>query len=400
MLGGRWFWEERYLPSRTVGQVGERTITRRDYLIVLELNLAQFILKTQDKIKAYDQIMQTSQDEKARSFAEQARQQYVKGLDDTLTRYAQLRGGPLRYIVLNQMIEDDLILQGAARDGVTVGDDDVYRTLAAKLLSPPQEEPAIPLTPTLPLSEVGSAAMTPAAARETVVRTLSAAYDELARMLTESYGISPQISREDYIKHTVHHQRVQLLRERIGFDLVPIQEPPPQLQAYAQVMVLTIPRPITATDEFLEAAYARRKVQADVAYAQINQGADFATVGKPYAVEANEDYEPQWIVIDQLFPEQAEALRTQPLGEVGPPVKSTAGWFLFKVLRRELRPDENTVPDMRVAAFHRWLEHQRATLPVRRFPEPTAMPTGLVIPPEDADHGHTAAPTPTPASAR
>jgi hypothetical protein len=74
------------------------------------------------------------------------------------------------------------------------------------------------------------------------------------------------------------------------------------------------------------------------------------------------------------------------------------------VTRREVPSEERQLREARTEALDRWVEEQRATLSVRRFPEPTPSPTAAPVTPLPTPEPTylpgppTPLPTPTPAS--
>lgn len=394
-------WERVWKPNRPVATVGSESISRREYLTLREIALVQQLAQAQSQLAQYDQFLQQFSGEQQEAFAQQIstqRQQVDAQIQLIIQELNSLDSAPINYQFLDQLIEDELVLQGAEREGITVSDEEIHAELA-EIFAPAPEPAATPeaatgaITSTGELTSTGSmtgssaisptatATLTPAQARDAVISGITTYYDNLVMQL----GLNVSFNVDQFVEFYQRQQRVELLRERIREKLV--SETPKTLQVNAQHILVSVTVPPTATEEMKEEAYAEAKAEADKIYEQLRSGADFAELAREHSDDPGSKEEGGalgWASPDTYVQEFKEAVINQPVGEVGQPVRTQFGWHIIKVLGREERPDESKLEQARNEAFQKWLDEQRAAIGVQRFPEPTPLPTIPPLPTEPA----------------
>jgi hypothetical protein len=98
---------------------------------------------------------------------------------------------------------------------------------------------------------------------------------------------------------------------------------------------------------------------ANVVYALLNSGQDFGTLAKKYSKDtasAANGGNMDWFGKGAMVPEFEQAAFSQPIGEIGKPVKSQYGYHIIQVIAREERPaTASQYEQNRQTAFTDWL---------------------------------------------
>jgi hypothetical protein len=383
-------WQKR--PGRPVGQVGARTFPRSAYLTIREIMVSLEAVQAEGEVQRYTALLgtmdphDTAESDAAHAFMEMSRNQAVDARD-ALVQALRIRQPDLDGQFLDPLIEEETILQGAANNGVSIDPQAMYLALASRTSfydDPPglhgdthrhAQDAQSP-------SQAAPAAIDPAQARDIALAKINQTYDALVRMLKDQHGITISFSRNDFRTYLERREQVSLLRKQIAERLVPETQMPQTLQVDHQFILLTVPYTgTTASQEQREAAFTRVKAQADRIYQQLQQGDDFVALGQAHSANWHEVMRDRsstgWLPIDDLYPELQQALQQQPLGAIGQPVRTESGWYIIRVLAREVRPDERKLEQMRAEAFHTWVEQQAATLGSQAF---------MPAPPTDRAH--------------
>lgn len=359
-------WDQWYLPSRPVAQVGAQTIKRGEYQELAAIDLAQQLTYIQSEINRYEQMTATQSpaDPNAAALFGHDQQQALELRDAVVQDLKALQSGRVDTSLIDHWMNQEVILQGAAREQVTVSDAEIDSALVTSLSAPDEEAHHH--------GEEESAEEAPAVDPAAAQQILSGTYDELTRLLKADYGVTIGFSQEAFTGYVRRHQRVELLRERLERKLVPDEQAPLSLQVNANYLLLMTPT-LTTTDAISDTATpetpesAAIKAQADELYRQIKDGADFLTLAHEHSANPEEVVEPGWSSPEALWPPLKAAVLTQPPGEVGPPVRTPTGWYLVKVLERAERPDQQRLADLRARRLAEWSDQQRAALGVKRF---------------------------------
>ncbi|HEX6291580.1 MAG TPA: peptidylprolyl isomerase [Herpetosiphonaceae bacterium] len=363
-------WDQLYVATRPVAQVGDETISRRQYRELVELDLAQQFAYLHSELGRYDELMSGAGDTTA--LFEQDRQRTIQLRDAVVEELRQVQGSRLDSALVDHWIGQELVLQGAAHEGIAVDEHEVNATLIKTLAAPPGEDGHGHDADEAAGTNAGPAA-TDTPAPESAQALLSNAYSELVRVLKAEHTIAVGFSEAAFASHIRRQQRVELLKDQIETRLVPDSEAPRSLQAHAYFLLLPVTSPITGTDtitatpDLNDPAFDAAKVEVDELYQQLKQGADFLKLAQEHSANPDETVDPGWSVPDTLWPPLKEAVLNQPLGEAGQPVKTPSGWYIVKVLERAERPDTAKLEQMRAERLQQWTERQRAALAVRRF---------------------------------
>ena len=372
----RVIWAQVYIPSRPVAQVGAQTIDRRAYQRLSELDLAQQFVFVQQAINRQQQTEAQLDLMPSSPFAQDP--QETLQLRDTIA--AELRNSTSRLDsgLIDHWIDQEVILQGTAKEGVTVSEQQVNAALIKSFTAPDSghahEEEALEDEHE---TELATAQSSPApeqtAGSDDAPTLLADSYNELVRVLQAEYGINVGFSQAEFAAHVQRQQRVELLSERLEEKLLPAAQTPKSLQVYAYFLLLPVQSSATSTEVVTDtpalddAAFAEAKIKADELYQQLKQGADFVTLANQYTPDSEETVDPGWIVPDALWPSLREAVLNQPLGEIGQPVRTPSGWYIAKVLERAERPDRQKLEEERAKLLQEWNEQQHRALGVKRF---------------------------------
>jgi parvulin-like peptidyl-prolyl isomerase len=129
-----------------------------------------------------------------------------------------------------------------------------------------------------------------------------------------------------------------------------------------------------ATEE--EQVWARHilvpdKTTADIVYAQLMDGADFAEIAAELSTDTsnkNRGGDLGWFgrnIMDPAFEEAAYALE---IGEISEPVESNFGWHIIQTLGKEVRPlDQNMIDSRRQEVYNAWLDEVKAGSEIEIF---------------------------------
>ena len=110
-----------------------------------------------------------------------------------------------------------------------------------------------------------------------------------------------------------------------------------QLVAPAQFLLAQIFLPATDSTDKAKADEARKKI-AELSAKLGKSGADFAKVAKEYSAHresSEKGGELGWVSEEKMVPEIRRAVSAMSKGEVSPPIKSSAGWHLIKLLDKK-----------------------------------------------------------------
>ncbi|HEX6292020.1 MAG TPA: peptidylprolyl isomerase [Herpetosiphonaceae bacterium] len=385
-MGLRVLWEDIYLPSRPVAQVGDQTASGSYFRKLLELQVVySAILEQLDTAGA--EAHQADERQADHQHRDQAPTDLVSQVAAELRA---LQNAPMDHALIDHWILEETLLQGAEREQRGVDDTAVLAALAQALQADAQEgdhhhDDHQEQAPDAHGKQADRDSISPDQARQIIDSTLSARLTRLAAQLEQnSPGLSINFSPDELREYALRLQRLDLLRDRIAEALVPATSAPIVPQVQAQSLFLSIPISLTKDVKLRETALEPRKAEADQIYARLMAGADFSVIAREHALD-DHGITPYWTIAQRLLPGAREALQTLPIGQISQPVKTEVGWGIYKVLSREQRPDEQQLRQMREDALQSWLTTQQATLGITRFVEPPAEAPG---PHEDLGPDH------------
>ncbi len=434
-------YEQVWIPSRPLAQVGDIILTRRDYWQEQRYTLAQEAIQNTRLQALFSANPDILDQLGGRNFQVNAQVALIHTQEVNEQR-------------INQWVDAQLIQQGAASIGIQVSDDTVNQQIVADLGS--TFLPAAPITPTTTLtptativaeatltdamggtSEIGETATAMATATSSTTpsptRTAtpggptltptdtntpvptdtprptpvaSVASEQVPQIIDAIYrqfetevrlaGQEPQLTRADFDGALQRQYRDQLLRDQLQAHLLPETEftattEPDRIRA--RHILLKVEVPDDADEAAIDAAFAERRPEAVALVDQLRAGADFAEL----AAQVSEDpgsrdsggdvgyfdatgSADNGATYDPLFVAGAFALDGD---EISDPMRTRFGWHILQVTDRQVPDPDTQLATARSEVFNDWLEQQRAEQTIRRFPEPTpteAIPTAEPFP--------------------
>ena len=299
--------------------------------------------------------------------------------------------------VLNTMIDEALIRQEAKKRGISVSTDEIeksiqeayqyfpdgtqtptvtptefaYPTLSAQQLtlypSTATATAAATVTPDLTSTPTATATIappTPTAVPEMATvsatpYTLDVYKENFQKTLDQfkGYNISEQTLRTVY--------EMQLLRTRL-MDDVEKDLPTTDTQVLARHILVDTEAEAQAIEELLK------------------NGGDFAELAKEKSKDTGSGQnggDLGWAPASNYVPEFAEAVKTQEIGEIGPPVKTQFGYHIIQVIAREELPlTASEFEQKKQTAFDEWLKsiHDSAKINISEIWK-TRVPTEPVL---------------------
>jgi len=273
---------------------------------------------------------------------------YIQLIDSQLQNLqSQLEN--IGLLVLEEMIEEELIKQKAAEEGITVSPEEVQfyiERLFGYERYPPTPTPT-PITTTQTITETPTPPPTPMSEED--FRRL---YQSFLSILGKEAGISEQEYREMVT--------VELLREKLR-------------QALAE-KVPTTAEQVHARHILLDTEEEAKKVLEE-----LKAGADFAELARKYSKdeETKENGgDLGWFPKGEWEPAFDAVAFSLKVGEISDVVRTSRGYHIIKVegheMDRELDPDY--LAQKRAAALDEWLQQARYSDKVRRLWKPEMVP--------------------------
>lgn len=326
-----------FKPSSPVAVVNGERITTAQYQKMVRYQreaLTQYILNLET--------------EKARLDPADENVQSIIQFYDQLLSQAQSQLDNLGALVLDQMIEDLLIRQGAQKEGIVVTEEQIEQRIEAIFGYNP--DPPTP-TPAPEGAEAGEA--TPAPTPTVMTReTFEQQYAAYLENLKRTTGMT-EADYRDLVRGLLYREALQ---ELIG-SRVP-----------------------TAGEQ----VHARHILVADEATAQevlekLRAGGDFAELAKEYSTDTGTKEnggDLGWFGRGQMVKEFEDAAFSLPVGEYSEPVKSQFGYHIILVEEHDMNHpfDEATLRQLKTQAFDDWLEQARQQAEIQNLWTPDKMP--------------------------
>lgn len=324
-----------FKPSSPVAIVNGERITTEQYQKMVRYqreSLTQYILNLET--------------EKARLDPTDENVQGIIQFYDQLLSQAQSQLDNLGTLVLDQMIEDLLIRQGAERDGIIITEEQIDQRIEAIFGYNPD-----PPTPTPEGTDAGEA--TPAPTPTVMTREqFEQQYTAYLENLKRTTGMT-EADYRDLIRGVLYREA---LEEQIA-SRVP-----------------------TAGEQ----VHARHILVADEATAQevlekLRAGDDFAELAKEYSIDTGTKEnggDLSWFGRGQMVQEFEDAAFSLPVGEYSEPVQSQFGYHIILVEERDMNHpfDETTLSQLKTQAFNDWLEQARQQADIQNLWTPDKMP--------------------------
>ncbi len=289
--------------------------------------------------------------------------------------------------VLEQMIEENLIRQLAAKNGVTVSDAEIQaklesvvaaqnssvtapdatataEALAAATPTPtftPSPTPTATLTSTVTLTPTATPLPTPTVAVQTGDE-FTQRLDDLLVFISEGANVS----KEDGRRMLTSLVTVDLLREKL-LQQIGDQMPTSGERVRAQHILISVPQDATPEVEQLALAKAISITQ------RLNDGEDFAALAQQFSDDTGSGAQGGDLGFfgrGQMVKEFEDAAFSLPIGQISQPVKSQFGYHIIRVQEKD-----DGDPDVTL-----WLEDQKASAQIKRSLTPGRLGTLPTVP--------------------
>ena len=329
VLGFGFYHEYVVKPSSPVALVNGKPISTRDFQLMVQyrrLDMASQIAMLQDQLARLDPTAEDQQ------FLVQYLQQQIQQL--------QSQESDLPGQALDDMIDDELIRQEAAKRGITVTAEEVQEEIERQFgyeRNPPTPTPT-PITATVAITATPSPTV-PLMTEEEFQRN----YSEYVVALRKNAGFSEAAFRALF-ESSVYRSKLQ--------EALAEEAPTTAEQVHARHILVE-------TEE--EAREVLERLEA---------GEDFATLANELSQDPGaEDGDLGWFPRGQMVTEFEEAAFALQAGETSEPVQTTYGYHIIQLIERDPdRPlDEAILERQKASALEDWLEEQRQSDAVERL---------------------------------
>jgi len=289
--------------------------------------------------------------------------------------------------VLDRMIDEELIRQKAAEEGLYVTEAEIQEEIERQFgyVRNPTPTPVI-TPPVITTTEVitGSDGVT-----TTRVITATATPQPTVPLMTEAefqqaYASAMQrlhetigLSEAEFRKLVEASLLEQKLRQKLG-EQVPTTEE----QVHARHILIKV----DAEAEDQEAAQQEARARAEEVFERLQAGEDFAELAQELSDDPGSKEEGGdlgWFGRGRMLPEFEAVAFSLPVGEISEPFTTTYGYHILQVLERdpERELDEFTLAQRRNQAFDDWLQERRRTANIERHWSPDKVPPTPTRPP-------------------
>jgi parvulin-like peptidyl-prolyl isomerase len=425
-------YDQLWIPSRPVAQVGATSLSRRSYWDERRLAFARQIAQNFQLVALFGGNQQFTQ-------------QFANQSPAINAQVKTIRTAPVDDAVVGQWETLQLKEQGAAKLEITVGQDEINQAMAqdlARIFIPPPIPPitatatlsvtaapaaaaTVAVTPTATLPATATAAPTsaptatpggptatlaptdtpaPTSTPEPTPQAAEAATqaDQIIAEVFRKYELElananekPVLTKDDFRAALNSQYREQVLNRKVQEHLVPEQGFTPSSdpkRVHARQVLVAVAPPAGSSQEQIDALFAGQKARADTIVAQLRGGAAFADVAKASSDDAGSASSGGDL---GFFDKDGTT-------ENSDPIRTQFGWHVIEVTDREVPTTEEQLRDARTAALDKWLAEQRTAIAVERFPAQTPSPTAPSTPttvPTYLPGPPTAVPTPEPTGA-
>lgn len=399
-------YDQFWLPSRPVAQVASTTLSRGNYVGERRNQIARELYGTLDLIGRFGS-----------QFGAQFAQRIPQLNTDADPR--AIRAAAVDEATITDWTDRQVITQGAAQQNLQASDGEVAQALVAALdvsFPPPATTPVTgtaEVAPTAVVSATGDVSATaeiaPTIAPTTpplatpgvdqapgqVDAALRRLYDVYSSQITNA---RPNLALEDFRVALTEQFRRQVLTEKVQAGLVQeagftVSTEPSTITARHILVKVEVPEGTSDADR--EAAFAKRKGEAEAILAEAKGGADFATL----ATEKSEDlttkdqgglltaFDPDGKTQDNTQVDPAFVQAALTLTETGQiynqVVQTPFGWHIIQLGQRVVPTKEQQLQEARTKAFDEWVAQKRTEIGVSRFPPQT--PTATAAPTTPAE---------------
>lgn len=291
--------------------------------------------------------------------------------------------------VLEQMIEEDLIRQLAAKNGVTASDAEIQAklesivaaqnnsvtapeaTATAEALAAATPTPTFTPSPTPTATVTSTVALTPTATplpTPTVAVQTADEYTQRLDALLDFIATGSDVTKEDARRMLTSLITVDLLREKL-LAQVGDQMPTTGERVRARHILVSVAQDASAEDQQLALAKAISITQ------RLNSGEDFATLAEQVSDDtgsAAQGGDLGFFGRGQMVKEFEDAAFSLPIGQISEPVKSQFGYHIIRVEEKD-----NGDPDINA-----WIQEQKAAAQIKRSLTPSRLPALPTVSPE------------------
>jgi hypothetical protein len=337
-------------PSQPVLIVNGQQVTTREFQ-------ARVRLRQRDLLYQYQNALQM------RSLLTGENPQFEESIQQQISTIETTLSNPLiiGQEVLNQLIQEVLVRQEAQRRGIEVTEAEVERRVQELFGYYPEGTPT-PLPTRTPDAERTATAL--------ALPTATPLADATAGPSpTASPTLAPTASPTSYTAEAFEENLQNLFQSLEEFEIR-------EQDFYAAITAQMYQEKLIAD---FEQAVPREQLQVHLQHIQLEdeeaaqevgqrleQGEAWATLAEELSTDtgtANIEGDLGWLLESQVqrrFGEQAGVVFELEAGEISEPIESQAGWNVFRVVEREVRPlSDSVIQNEAFEAFNAWLAETR-----------------------------------------
>ena len=283
--------------------------------------------------------------------------------------------------VLNQLVDEAIIRQEAAKHGVKVSADEITKRIQTSFSFYPDGTPIPTITPTEvtyptlttkqlllyppTLTATPFLTSTPGPTA-TLENTPTASSPETSTPSVPTPTALPQLPTQTPTQYTLDGFNKQYQTSIKNFKDIGVSEAVFRSvfenEIYREKLLPEITKEVPNSDEQVLARHILVDDQqlAGAVYALLKDGQDFAELARKYSKDtgsAVKGGELDWSTKDTFVAEFADAAFSQPVGEIGKPVKTQYGYHIIQVIARENLPlSANNYDKKKQQFFTDWLK--------------------------------------------
>ena len=316
-------------PSTPIAVVNGQVITTREYQFMVKyrrFDLAGQMALVQDQLSRLDP---TAED-----------QQFLIQYFQQQSQQLQTQGFSLPTQVLDDMVDDELVRQEAARRGITVVPEEVQQEIERQF--------GYDRTPPTP---------TPTPITSTVAITLTPTPTQ------------PPMSEEDFQKN--YGEYISALRKNAGFTEATFRSLF-ESSLYHQKLQDSLAEEVPATAEQVHARHIllETEEEAEEVLEGLQAGEDFAALADELSIDTStEGGDLGWFPRGQMVSEFEDVAFALGSGETSDIVETSFGYHIINLIERDENHllDEAILEQRRASALEEWLAEQRYSDGVERY---------------------------------
>jgi parvulin-like peptidyl-prolyl isomerase len=290
---------------------------------------------------------------------------------------------------LNQMVDDVLIRQEAARSGITVSAEEVDHAIESAFGFYPDGTPTpTPTKAFIPTSTLSSLqkSLIPPTATSTITPTLIAGATLTSTVatptslsvseeptLTPAADLTPtqtatplpsptpftRVAFEEQFKITINNFETDYDISEKDFRIIF------ESQIYRQKVMDATVGDVDCTEEQVWALHilVEDEQEANEIYARLKEGEDWGAMAADFSIDTSNKFsggDLGWFGSGMMVPEFEQAAFELEVGETSQPIQTDFGWHIIRILGHEERPlSGNECQQLIFENFEQWLEQQR-----------------------------------------